>query len=73
MERELRVSPYKRKHRRAEFSGARKRVGMWGDARRGCSNSKRAQEDRAHKGKHREYRHHVELQGKVHLASSASF
>jgi hypothetical protein len=72
MERELRVSPYKCKHRRAGLSGARKLVGMCGDARRGCSKSERAQENRADKGKHREYRQHVEVQGKVHVASSAS-
>jgi hypothetical protein len=33
-------------------------------------NSERAQEDRADKGEHRQ---HVELQGKVHVAFSASF
>jgi hypothetical protein len=43
---------------------------MCGDARRGCSTSERAQENRADKGKHREYRQHVEVQGKVHVASS---
>jgi hypothetical protein len=36
-------------------------------------NSERAQEDRADKGEHREHRQHVELQGKVHVAFSASF
>jgi hypothetical protein len=46
---------------------------MWGDALRRCSKLERAQENRGDKGKYREHRQHVELQGKVHVACSASF
>jgi hypothetical protein len=73
MGRELRVSLTNANTGERGLSGAGKRVGMCGDARRGCSKSERAQENRADKGKHREYRQHVEIQGKVHVASSASF